>query len=353
VRILHIAPFNFSGVPIEFVRAERSLGHHSRLVTLGRDPRNYEEDICLELPFLRSPVLTAAKRLASRRVRQANLRRPTDDIPPVWKPRALESLLIHFRDGLWRRRIDELSRELDLFDFDLYQLDGGHGFLRSGRIVEQAKKNGTRIVCCYLGSDLRLRGVIPRIDSVSDLNLTLEFDHLRLHPRIHHIFYPFNPQKYKVRQKENEVLKIAHAPTSRAAKGTDTIVSTVRELERAFPVELVLIENLPHPEALGLKSTCDIMIDQLGELGYGINSLEALAMGIPTCTSLPPDLESYLQSHPFINVNEGNLGEKLIDLIEDAELRLEKAKSGRRWVEERHDSRRVVSEIHSLLSELS
>jgi glycosyltransferase involved in cell wall biosynthesis len=95
------------------------------------------------------------------------------------------------------------------------------------------------------------------------------------------------------------------------------------------------------------------MIDQLGELGYGMNSLEALAMGIPTCCSLPEDLESYLQPHPFITVNEENLREKLIQLIEDSKLRSEKAVLGRRWVEEWHDSRRVVARIHSLLSGVS
>ena len=51
-KILHIAPFNVAGVPMTFVKAERELGYHSRLITLGKHHHNYEEDICLNLPFI-------------------------------------------------------------------------------------------------------------------------------------------------------------------------------------------------------------------------------------------------------------------------------------------------------------
>lgn len=350
MRILHIAPFNFSGVPIEFVRAERALGHHSRLITLGRDPRGYEEDICLDLPFLRSTSLTLLKRVVSRRIQQTNIIPIPSEIPPVWKPKAgVETFLITLRDKIWQHSLKKFLETFDFFGFDLYQLDGGHGLLRSGELIEEVKRRGKKVICCYLGSDLRLRGVIPRIDGLSNLNVTVEFDHLKLHPEIHHIFYPFDVGKFRVRETENEILKIAHAPTSRKAKGTGAIISVVSKIEQQYPVRLVLIQNLPYSKALDLKYTCDIMIDQLGQLGYGINSLEALAMGIPTCTSLPGDYEAYLGTHPFINVNAENLRKKLVELIENNELRRRKAVEGRAWVEAFHDSRRIVAQIHSLL----
>ena len=350
MRILHIAPFNFSGVPIEFVKAERTLGHHSRLITLARDPRGYEEDICLDLPFLRSTLLTTVKKVVSRKIEQTNVTPIPPEIPPVWRPKTpVEALFITLRDELWRRDLSGFLRRFDFFGFDLYQLDGGHGILRRGELLQEVKRRGKRIICCYLGSDLRLRGVIPEIDRLSDLNVTVEFDHLKLHPRIHHIFYPFEVDRFRVREGENELLRIAHAPTSRKAKGTDAIVSVASLLEKDYPVRLVLIQGMSYSRALELKYSCDIMIDQLGELGYGINSLEALAMGIPTCTSLPKDYEVYLGAHPFINVNPGNLRRKLVELIENRELRRQKAAEGRKWVEAFHDSRKVVMQIHSLL----
>nr|KXH77490.1 MAG: hypothetical protein AM324_03640 [Candidatus Thorarchaeota archaeon SMTZ1-83] len=350
MRILHIAPFNFSGVPIELVKAERTSGHYSRLITLGRDPRGYEEDICLGLPFLRSTLLSTVKKVVSRRIGQTNVTPIPSKLPPVWRPKTrIEALLITLRNELWKRDLRRFLREFDFFGFDLYQLDGGHGLLRSGELLQEVKRRGKRIICCYLGSDLRLRGVIPEIDKLSDLNVTVEFDHLKLHPRIQHIFYPFQVDRFRVRESENELLRIAHAPTSRKAKGTDIIVSVVSLLEKEYPVKLVLIEGLSYSRALELKYTCDIMIDQLGELGYGMNSLEALAMGIPTCTSLPRDYEAYLGAHPFINVNPENLRQKLVELIENRKLRRKKAAEGRRWVEAFHDSRKVVMQIHSLL----
>ncbi|HID95807.1 MAG TPA: glycosyltransferase family 1 protein [Candidatus Latescibacteria bacterium] len=348
MRILHIAPFNIAGVPIEFVRAERTLGHYSRLVTLGRDRRGYEEDICLELPMIDDPILRLVKHVASskRVLRKSNLREHPDQIPRVWKPRGmLECLLVRLRDRIWESRIMPSIRKYGLLDFDIYQLDGGLGFLRSGKIIKELKSRGKKVVCCYLGSDLRLRGVIPQIDSISDLNLTTEFDLRELHPDIHHIFFPFNPYRFQVMERRNKVLRICHSPTDRKAKGSERIIATVRELAKRYPVRLVLIENLPYDVAIKLKAGCDIMIDQLGELGYGISSLEALAMGIPTLTALTPEYEACIPDHPFIKVDEETLKERLIELIEDGQMRHRKGLEGRRWVERYHDSRTVVSGI--------
>lgn len=351
-KILHIAVSNIAGVPLEFVRAERDLGYYSRLITFTPNPYGFGEDICLNLPLLSDSPLQFFKGLFGYRGPEvANLRAKPTQIPPVWRPKnRLESWLFDLRDLIWKKKFMELSQKFDLFGFDVYQLDGGLGFTRRGKIIGELKQKGKKIVCCYLGSDLRSRGVIPEIDRISDLNLTVEFDHLNLHPNIHHIFFPFNPWKYEFRERRNRRLKICHSPSQRRAKGTEKIISTVRELERVYPVELVLIEDLLHNKAIELLSSCDIAIDQLGELGYGISSLETLSMGIPTCSCLLPDYESYIPDHPFINVNERNLREKLIELIEDENYRLQKGLEGRRWVERYHDSQKVVEEIHLLCS---
>ena len=354
MKILHIAPFNMAGVPIELVLAERDLGHYSRLVTLSRDWRGYREDICLELPWIDSPLLRFAKRFVSdRRVLQKkNVRESPEQIPRVWKPRGWpEQKLVAFRDWLWEREIQPSLKKYRLLDFDIYQLDGGLGFLRSGKIIRQLKQMGKKIVCCYLGSDLRLRGVISAIDEISDLNLTTEFDLQKLHPHIHHIFFPFDARRFQVKTTENKVLRICHSPTDRQAKGSEQIIAVVKELEKRYPVRLVLIENVPHAKALDIKAKCDIMIDQLGELGYGISSLEALAMGIPTLTALTPEYERYIPDHPFITANAWNLKQRLIQLVTDREYRRRKGIEGREWVEKYHDSRSVVAGILKIYRE--
>ena len=349
-RILHIAVCNIAGVPLEFVRAERALGYYSRLITFTPSPYGFGEDICLHLPLISDlPMQLFKGLLGYRNPETANLRAKPSQIPPIWRPRnRLESWLINLRDLIWKERVMKFSQGFDLFGFDVYQLDGGSGFTRRGEIIRNLKQSGKRIVCCYLGSDLRIRGVIPEIDELSDLNLTVEFDHLSLHPNIHHIFFPFNPWNYELKDRDSQRLKICHSPSQRRAKGTEKIISTVRELEKRYPVELVLIEDLPHDKAIELLFSCDIAIDQLGELGYGISSLESLSMGIPTCSCLLPDYESYIPDHPFINVNEGNLREKLVELIQDESYRRQKGLEGRRWVESHHDYRKVAEKIHLL-----
>ncbi len=351
-KILHIAVSNIAGVPLEFVRAERARGYYSRLITFTPNPYGFGEDICLNLPWLSDPTQRFLKRLLGYKgPTVANLRAKPSRIPPVWSPsNRLVSWLFDLRDLIWKNKIRRFSQGFDLFGFDVYQLDGGLGFTRRGEIIRRLKQKGKKIVCCYLGSDLRSRGVIPEIDRLSDLNLTLEFDHLSLHPNIHHIFFPFNPWKYRPRERRNRRLRICHSPSQRKAKGTEKIISTVKELEKDYPVELVLIESLSHNRAMALLSSCDIAIDQLGELGYGISSLETLSMGIPTCTCLLPDYESYIPDHPFVNVNEGNLRKRLIELIENENYRRRKGLEGRYWVESHHDSRQVVKGIYELLA---
>lgn len=352
LKILHIAPFNTAGVPITFVKAERRLGHHSRLITLSKDPRNYEEDLCLDLPFLNCRATRLAKKLVSNpgKLNVTSHKSTPDKIPLAWQPNGLgEKCLINLREWLWRKRISKLFDEIDFWNFDIYQLDGGLEFFRNGRTVGRLKALGKKIICCYTGSDLRTRGVIPVIDSLSDLNITLEFDHLKLHPKIHHVFFPFDASNYHIRSEpESNTIIIGHAPTNKEAKGSNKIIATIKDLEAGYPVKLKLIENLPHKEALRRKAQCHIFVDQLGDLGYGINSLEALAMGIPTCSCLAPGFEEKYPNHPFVVIDEKNIKHRLIELIQNKEFRQKKGLEGETWVQEYHDSEKVVQRIHNL-----
>ena len=352
MKILHIAPFNTSGVPGELVRAERLLGYDSQLVTLARDRRGYGEDICLDLPWIDFPVTALVKRFVSAKEKLVvdNVARIPEHIPIEWRPNNIaEAWLVKLRDRVWSPKVHRAIDKYGLLDFDVYQLDGGLGFFRDARIILKIKHLGKKIICCYTGSDLRTRGVIPQIDAISDLNVTVEFDHLRLHPNIRHVFFPFDVSKFKIRiQRDSGKIKIGHAPTARKAKGSEVIIPAIQSLQSEFRVELVLIENLSYDEAIARKSECDIFVDQIGDLGYGINSLESLAMGIPTCSCLAAGFAEKYPHHPFVEINGENLHDKLIELINYRELRIQKGKQGREWVEKYHDSVKTVQKIHKL-----
>jgi glycosyltransferase involved in cell wall biosynthesis len=352
MRILHIAPFNTAGVPLTLVKAERELGHESRLITLGKSSQGREEDICLDLPFIDSWTTRWIKRMAtpkSRRILMFDVEVP-DQIPILWSAGSiLEKGLIAFREWIWAKRIQQILKEIEINRFNMIELDGGLGFFRDGRIIRQFKSEGKKIICLYTGSDLRTRGVIPQIDAISDLNLTVEFDHLRFHPNIHYVPFPLNVSQFKIHSEHgNQILQIGHAPTNRAAKGSDIIIPIVKELEKEFPVQLVLIEGMSYSEALEAKRSCDVFIDQIGNLGYGINSLEALAMGIPTCTSLAPDFEKAYPDHPFVEIREENLKEQIVRLIRNPGLQKRIGNKGRIWVKKVHNAKTVAQRIHHL-----
>jgi len=359
LKIIHIAPVNTAGVPYAFMDAERRLGHDSRLVTFHRHPNNFPEDICLDLPFFTFPGITGVKKVLHHNkapVQTHQFQSRISGYPPTWRPsNSIERLLIRLRETSWKYKLTKFIDEIDLYSFDIVQLDGGLDFYRDARLVQSLKEQGKTIVCCYTGSDLRIRGVIPAIDQLADLNITVEFDHLKLHPHIHHVFFPFRWEDMPTRNVASSSGKvvIGHAPTNRAAKGSDIIIGQVNSLIHEYPIELMLIENMPYQDALRLKSNCDIFIDQIGNLGYGINSLEALAMGIPTCSCLAPGFEEMYPDHPFVTVDEMNLKSKLAELIQHKELRVKKGAYGKKWVTTHHDSLKVTQKIHKLITRAS
>lgn len=352
MRILHIAPQNISDVPMKLVRAERELGHESRLITFFADPRGYPEDVCLHLPFVQERWIRRLKArvAAEERLRITHRKKVTHEKPPVWSPSgSLERLLIWFRERLWQPKIRRVMKQIGFWDFDVYQFDAGLDFFRDGRIARAIKSRGKPLIVTYTGSDLRTRGIIRPVDDLADVRITFEWDHLELHPRVHHVLFPFEPETFPFKIREpGAQIKIGHAPTNRAAKGSDLILAVLKEIQHSHPVEIVLIENKPYQEALKLKDQCDLFIDQLGDLGYGLNALEAVAMGIPTCTSLVPAFQRAYPDHPFVKVDEHDLKEQLLALMKAPEWRRELAVKGRKWVETHHDSRRVVERIHAL-----
>jgi glycosyltransferase involved in cell wall biosynthesis len=356
LKILHLCDQNWVGTASTFVKYHNKLGNYARLVTLSPCANRFEEDICLNLPLVRGSRLDMALKRLVGLVHSGAAK--TEDVGGmrIWKPRSsLERMLFTLRDTLWAPRIYGAIERHDLLSFDIYHLESGSGFFRDSRIIKKLKAMGKKIVCYYLGTDLRDRGVIPEIDRLSDLKITTEFDHLSLHPDLRFSFLPFEIRDFAVREKENERLRICHAPRNRLLKGTARIVEVCRNMERKHGVELVLIEGRPHEEALRIKSTCDIAIDQIGDrggTGYGVNSLETLSMGIPTLTSFTPEFEAYLSDHPFITVNAATLPERLEQVIKDGRLRREKGMEGRRFVEKYHDAEKVTRSIYAMYREL-
>ncbi len=341
MRLLHITPYDTSGFSLQLVKAERKLGFDSSLLIFKNTNNTPGYDICLDLPFLNEKATKVFSKRYMLRKRPVSHGDYSDPKTKFWTPSSfLETAYFRFRDIIWEKHIDKTG--FDVTGYDIYYLDRGLGFLRSGKIIRRIKEQGGRIVSIYQGSDLRLRGILPLIDELSDLNFTCEYDLLKIYDKLNYLFLPFDVSEYEVTERNNDRLKICHAPTNRAFKGSEFIIDCVKELERDYKVDLILLENMRHEDVIRVKSGCDIMIDQLGDLGYGYNSLESMAMGIPTCTEITPEYEEFIPDHPFININKFNLREKIIELVDNESLRKRKGEEGRKWIMTYHNSINVV-----------
>ncbi len=351
MRVLHVAPINVAGVPFDMMNMQRRFGCDARLVTFHTNTLTFPEDICLQIPLPRNPLAHLWRDFKRGRTRQAGVRstEEPDKFLPVRRTRnAFERLYFRYDDLRRESTVLKAIEQYGLEDFEIVHYDGGVDFFRDSRIARRWKAEGKKIVCHYMGSDLRVRGVDPIMDTLSDLNLTNESDHLLRHPNIHYVYIPFDADLYQVRSMENERLRMA---VSDLTKGTELILPIMERVKRERSVEFILIENTPHDEVIRVKQTCDITIEQVGNLGgtgYGRNSLEALAMGIPTITEVTPDYLTWLPENPFVLATPETLFERVIELIDSADLRREKAVAGRAWVEKYHS----YEAVHQRLMEL-
>jgi hypothetical protein len=353
MKILHVAPLNVAGVPFSMMEMQRRFGSEATLVTLHRNAFAFPEDVCLDISLPRHRIAAWWRRSKqAMELAEANASANPDSHLPIHRPKnLLESAYFRFddarREPIVRRAIDEYG----LDQYDIVHYDGGLDFFRDCRIAKEWKRRGKAIICHYMGSDLRVRGIDPAMDRLSILNLTNESDHLLRHPAIHYIFIPFDAEAIPLRAAENDRLRIIHAPTNRTMKGTEFILPVIQKVQGVRNVEFVLVEHKSHAEALRIKGGCDIAIEQIGNLGgtgYGRNSLETLAMGIPTITEMTPDYTEWLQENPFVLSTREKLYETLLQLIDSADLRNDLRLRGRKWVEKYHS----YSAVHQRLMEL-
>ena len=354
LKILHIAVENFAGVPLSFVKMHRAMGDKSLLVTFYKTKQEFPEELSLDFKIPRNFFANLWRQIKITK-NVLSIEKKEKAYPLYFEPKNfLESLFFDIRESIRRKKIYEFIEKHHLNEFDIIHYDGGMDFFRDSHIAKQWKIDGKKIVCCYFGSDLRSRGLMRELDKISDLNLTSEFDHLEMHPDIHYIFYPYEGDDLPERiPNESNKVRIVHSPTNRKFKGTDLILKVIKEIKKDRDIEFFLLENLPRHEVLKIKATCDICIDQVGGkyggTGYGKSGLESLAMGIPTVTNMTDAYQKFLKENPFVVANnEKELKDKLIELIDNKNLREEIGKLSIDWVKKYHSYKSVNDQLLNL-----
>jgi glycosyltransferase involved in cell wall biosynthesis len=355
LKILHMAPQNYAGVPYDFYRMHNACGDQSRLITYHKNQLNFPEDICLNIPLPKHKMASFWRRKKMRMREEV----PVSKAPYFEPKNFIEKFYFSLTDLSRKSIAEEIIEKYDLDSYDIIHYDAGLDLFRNSSLAKRWKKQGKKIVCCYYGSDLRLRGIIKELDEISDLNITSEYDHLSLKTDLHYIFYPYDPSELPQRKVNNTgKVKIVHSPTNRKYKGTELIISVIDKVKESVDIEFLLLENMDREEVLKIKSGCDIAIDQvggsMGGTGYGKAGIETLAMGIPTITNMTEEYARWLRENPFIIANNGEeLYKTLIRLTGSPELRNEYGTAGKAWVEKYHGYKSVDKRLKELYAEMN
>ncbi|SHE64138.1 Glycosyltransferase involved in cell wall bisynthesis [Psychroflexus salarius] len=154
-----------------------------------------------------------------------------------------------------------------------------------------------------------------------------------------------NNYKYEIKEPLVERLKILHAPTSRAFKGTEIIISAINKLKLKYDFEFKIVEGVTHKELLEEYKTCDIFIDQISVGWYGTAALEAMAFGKTTMAFIDEiyfENIDYSDEIPVINITKQNIVTQIEDLLDDPEQLEDISKKSRLFVEKYHDANNVA-----------
>jgi glycosyltransferase involved in cell wall biosynthesis len=152
---------------------------------------------------------------------------------------------------------------------------------------------------------------------------------------------------------DNRPVRVVHAPTNRTKKGTEWIVRACEEL----PVELEVVENTRHDQAVERYKQSDIVVDQLNAGWYGVFALECMALGKPVLTFLHDEAvrrteEAFGVELPLVPTTKETLAETLGPLVESADLRQEIGKRSRAYVERVHDANVVADRLITIYDSL-
>jgi glycosyltransferase involved in cell wall biosynthesis len=308
LRVTH-CPVNFAGIPWQNVLALRRRGVDARLVVFNRELRHPEADWSLD----RSGGFT--RKQLTQWQSLARLLPRTD--------------VFHFYFGLTL-----VPKTLQF------------------PILHATRKKS---VFHYLGSDIR--GKTPEqlaYGRRANAQIVGSFDALRWVPDAEMIppgldLRPFTP----IPPTDRERPIVVHAPSNRGKKGTQHVIDACARL----PVELDIVEHLPHEQARERYERADIVVDQLNAGWHGVFALEAMALGKPVVVHLRPDVvaqaeRAYGTKVPLVPATKETLVDALRPLVESPALRREIGAASRAYVERVHDIDRIAERLLDIYARL-
>ena len=119
-----------------------------------------------------------------------------------------------------------------------------------------------------------------------------------------------------------------------------------------YPVELLMLEGVPHEQVAQFCSQADIAVDQLMIGAYGTVSIEMMAKGVPVVCRIRDDLRHhYPAGLPIISAGPDDVYDVLEGLLQRPETWNEVGRKGVEYVRQEHEMHVVAERTLALYDE--
>lgn len=336
MRVLH-APANPAGQATTISRAQRKLGIESDVLVFNKNVFAFDVDIDLKIDTRPWGTRTLGKK---------------------WNflkcARRYDVFHFHYGRSLLPKNLDlpllRMMGKKTLMQYwgsDVIQIDVAKKYtLLSEETLKQVIPGL---------NDEKQRKKIARIEKKVDATIVGDYSLL-----------PFSPDSKVIRQAldldslpfvgcepKREDLNIVHAPTNRLIKGTDRIIAAVERLKKdGHKVNLIMVENMPHSEAVEAFKRADIVVDDVLQGPYGLVAMECMALGKPVLGRIDEHFVGMYKDLPIVNTNPDNLYENLKTLVLNPQMCFDLGKRGRAYVEANHDAKVIAQQFMDLYESL-
>ena len=365
MRVLH-CPHGIAGNAPQIARAERAIGLDSRSITFTAHPFGYPTDEVLMQPGQSKFALERHRwSLLWRAIRDFDvihfnfgstiMPMPNDLIPagypfPIRAAYNTYARLLHLSDLPLLKRFGKVIAMT-------YQGDDA----RQGDycLANFAITHAREVEAGYYTpeSDFQKRRDIAYVGHYADLIYSLNPDLRHVLPQQTQ-YLPYasvDPRDWQFNVPapfNDRPLKVLHAPSHRAAKGTQYVIDAVERLKNEnFLVELILIEHMEHAEARTAYARADLLIDQVLAGWYGGLAVELMALGKPViCYLREGDLkflpDAMRADLPIINASPHTLYDVLKEWVTLRRDELpELGRKSRTYVECWHDPLKIAARL--------
>jgi len=269
-----------------------------------------------------------------------------------------------------------------LKNYDIFHFHFGVTLLPRNVDLYFLKILGKKTVMHYWGSDviqfgriseysrLELKDVMDRIAICDDATKEKKTLWMREHVNVtivgDYSLLPYSPDSIVVRQAidikafpfvgaewKGGKVRIVHAPTCRALKGTEHIIKAIERLRsEGQEIDFVMVEKMSNQQAIEVYRSADIVVDDVVLGPYGILAIECMAIGKPVLGFVHEKFVGCYHDLPIVNTSPEMVYDNLKQLISDPSRREALGRQGRKYVEENHDSIVVARSIIDIYDRL-